>query len=96
MDITFEELEKEISESEKDLLAFTQAYDVLMKRCIESRDLSPGRKLPVEDWAGTHAAMNSLDVFMNNIKRTLDELKDLRDNTPRPPPRLRIVRNDGG
>lgn len=95
MDITREELEKEVAEKTADLLAFTQARDVLMRRCIEVQDSEhKSRFMPMHEWAGTHALMNSFDVFINNVTRTLDELRALRDNAPPETPRLRVVRND--
>jgi hypothetical protein len=95
-DVSRTDLDHEIAETEADLLAFQRAYDTLLARCVESRDTTKPRilEIPIQDWAGTHAVMNSLDVFINNIRRVLEELKDLREGTPPEPPRLRLVREN--
>lgn len=86
-------MEAEIAEKSEDLQTLIKAHDILLTRCIEVRDNSKSKLTPFHEWAGTHALMNSLDVFIHNATRTVEELKALRDETPETPT-LRIVRND--
>lgn len=92
--MTQRELDEEIAEKSADVQALKQAYDVLFRRVVECRDNSKSQLTPFHEWAGTHALMNSFDVFINNASRTLEELKAMRENITPEPPALRIVRND--
>lgn len=94
MDLTRLELEEEIAEKSGDLRSFVESRDVLFKRIIEVRDHSKSKLMPLHEWAGTHALMNSYDVFINDLTKLVDELKALRSNEPPEPPMLRLVRND--
>lgn len=94
VDLTRAELEAEITEKSEDLLAFVRSRDILFNRVIEVRDNSKSKLMPMHEWAGTHALMNSFDVYINNVQRLVDELKALRESAPPEPPRLRVVRND--
>lgn len=94
MDLTRLELEQEITEKSADLQAFIKSRDVLMVRVVDVRDHSVSKLMPLHEWAGTHALMNSFDVYINNIQRLVDELKALRENAPPEPPMLRLVRNE--
>ncbi len=91
--MTAKELDAEIAEKSADLHALKQAHDILHRRCIEVRDQSKSLLTPFHEWAGTHALMNSLDVFMNVASGTLEELKSLRANATQEPA-LRIVRDN--
>lgn len=94
MDLTRLELEEELAEKQADLLALIKSRDILYVRVVEVRDNSKSRLMPLHEWAGAHALMNSFDVYINNIQRLVDELKALRENAPPEPPMLRLVRND--
>lgn len=94
MDLTRLELELEISEKSADLQAFLKSRDILFNRIVEVRDNSKSKLMPLHEWAGSHAMMNSFDVYINNISRLVDELKALREDAPPEQPKLRLVRND--
>lgn len=93
LELTSTELDEEIAEKMADLQAFIQARDVVSVRCYKVRGETKSKLLPLHEWAGAHAIMNTFDVVINDMRRLVDELKELRSNT-KEPPRLRIVRSD--
>ena len=94
IEMSREELEKEVAEKVQDLQALTQSRDILMNRILYVRDHTQGKILPFNEWAGTHALMNSFDVFINNATRLVEDLKKVLEEKAPEAPRLRIVRND--
>ncbi len=94
MNLTRKELNDELAEKTADLQTLIQARDLISKRCFEVRDNSTSKLMPFHEWAGTHAIMNSLDVFINNATRLVEELQVLRDNAKPDSPKLRIVRDN--
>lgn len=94
LEFTRQELESEIAEKQADLQSLVAARDLLWNRCVEVRDNSKSRLSPFHEWAGTHALMNSLDVFINDATRLVDELKEALSGIPPEPPRLKLVRNE--
>lgn len=77
MDMTQEELLYEIKEKETDLQAFIEARRRLYDRVLESIDHSKSIFMPIQDWAGTHAIMNGLDVFIPLMEATVNELRSM-------------------
>lgn len=77
MEMDQEQLVYEIKEKEADLQAFMDARKVLYDRVLASIDHSKTTFMPIQDWAGTHAVMNALDVFIPLMERTVDELRSM-------------------
>lgn len=93
MELTSRELDAEIAEKMADVNALLQARDILYKRIVEVQDSSRSKLMPLHEWSGAHALMNTFDLVINAADRLVDELKALRDNV-KEEPRLRIVRDD--
>lgn len=93
MDLTKRELDAELAEKMADVNALLQSRDILFKRIVEVQDSSKSKLMPLHEWAGAHALMNTFDIVINAAERVVDELKALRDNV-KEEPRLKIVRND--
>jgi len=70
-------LEQEREELRKDLLAFSRAYDLLQQRVNESAEAQPTRTPLLHQWSGTVAPMAALDLSLNALRRTLEEIDDL-------------------
>lgn len=87
MDFSREELEKEISEMQKDLASFVSARDIIRNRVLEVRD-APRCLTTLPEWSGTDAVLGSLDLSIHAMERTIDELEALLTNSK---PRLRLV-----
>jgi hypothetical protein len=89
MDLTRQELIAEIDEKSKDLVAFTNARDLIRRRVTEVMD-SKSRLTPLPYWSGTDAVLGSLDLACNSIERTLRELNQMLKELPEP--RLKLVK----
>lgn len=94
LEMTREELEAEVAEKQADLQALLQSRDIIWQRCVQLQEHSKSRLTPFQEWAGTHALMNSFDVFIHAAERLVEELKGALAGLPPEPLRLRIVRND--
>lgn len=83
-----------------DLLAFTQAYDILRRRITESTDLLVPRVPLLHQWSGSRAVCGSLELSIHAIERSIAEYDTLiekikmgeLENTDRP--KLTVL--DGG
>lgn len=93
MELTKRELEIELAEKQADVKALIQSRDILYNRIVEVRDTTQCKILPLHEWSGAHALMNTFDIAISAAERLVEELMALRDNT-KEEPRLRIVRND--
>jgi hypothetical protein len=93
MELTRRELDEELAEKQADVQALLQSRDILFKRIVEVQDTTKSKLMPLHEWAGAHALMNTFDIVINAAEKLVEELKALRDNT-KEEPRLRIVRND--
>lgn len=93
MELTRRELDAELAEKLADVNALLQARDILFKRIVEVQDSSKSKFMPLHEWSGAHALMNTFDIVINAAERVVDELEALRDNT-KEEPRLTIVRKD--
>lgn len=93
MDLTREQLEEEIREKSRDLEVFTQARAMIRTRVLEVLD-SKCLLTPLPTWSGTEAVVGTLDLTINAISRTLEELQAIleEDRKNRPTrPALRLV-----
>ncbi len=70
-------LEYEVEELRNDLIAFTQAYDIMRKRVHESSELSTPRYPSLHTWSGTRAIMGAQEMAIHAIERTILEHIDL-------------------
>lgn len=93
LEFTRQQLEEEIAEKTADLQSLIQARDLLWNRCVYTRDNSSSRISRFDEWAGTHALMNSFDVFIHNSTRLVEDLKDALAEVPVEKPRLRLVKD---
>jgi len=66
-------LEKELDELRKDYVAFSQSYDILRQRVLESTELQPPRMPELHTWSGTRAVAGSLEMAIHAIERTILE-----------------------
>lgn len=93
--MTKEELDREVAEKIEDLRIFLQARDDLFRRIQFVKDSSTSY-MPLYEWAGAHAVMNTLDVVIHNMERLVDELKAMLPEEPvlKPQrPQLKLVKN---
>jgi hypothetical protein len=70
-------LTRELEELRKDRDAWFQALSVIKARILASNELPIPRRPILHEWSGTHAVVGSLEVTMNQIGRTIDEMKSL-------------------
>ena len=73
--LSLQELEQERLGLEKDYIAFSEAYDIIRRRIVES--LEESRFLELHKWSGTSAVCGSLEITINAIRRTRDEYTEL-------------------
>jgi hypothetical protein len=78
VEISIIELQAEIDEKSRDLLAFLRAREIIRNRLFEVKD-SQSKLTPLPYWSGTDAVLGSLDLAIHSMERTITELKDLRD-----------------
>lgn len=94
--MTREQLQFEINEKTRDLEVFTQARGIIRARVLEVSD-SPSPLTPLPTWSGTDAVLGSLDLAINAMARTIEELQVAIENAEpedvRPTLRL-ITRTD--
>ena len=86
--LTREQLNAEIQEKEEDLRVFTEAFDLIYKRYIHSQD-SMVSSIPLHNWSGTHAVLNTMEVVIHHMERVLEEFKAMKPADERP--KLRLV-----
>lgn len=72
--MTREQLTFEISEKTRDLEVFSQARALIRARVMEVSD-SQSPLTPLPHWSGTDAVLGSLDLSINAIARTVEELQ---------------------
>jgi hypothetical protein len=70
-------LERELEQLRKDRDAWVQALSVIRARILESNELPIPRRPILHEWSGTHAVVGSLEITLNNIERTIEEVKEL-------------------
>jgi len=73
---TLVQIQEEIEEISKDLKAFVEARDIVRRRVIEVRDQTR-RLTPLTQWSGTDAVLGSLDLSVNAMERTIEELRQI-------------------
>jgi len=93
--------EREFSELQKDLEAFTVGYDAVRRRIQECLELDPPRSPQLHDWSGTSAVLGSLELSIHAIERTISGYREILEklrsgeipNTdpPEPGPTLKLV-----
>lgn len=64
-------LYRELDELRKDFIAFSQSYDILRKRILESTEAQPARTPELHTWSGTRAVCGSLEMSIHAIERTI-------------------------
>lgn len=92
MELTRQQVEREIEEGERDLSIFSKARDDVRRRVLEVAD-SPPRLIPFLEWSGTDAVLGTLDLACHAIERTLEELRQAVGKVPEKP-RLRLVKEE--
>lgn len=75
MEMSKEELEREILEKRKDLSAFASARAIVRNRVVEVVD-SQSNLTPLPNWSGTDAVLGSLDLAIHAMERTINELQE--------------------
>lgn len=75
--LSLTELLNERDELRKDLIAWTQAYDLLRKRLMESSELEMPRNPPLHQWSGSRAVVGSLEMSIHAIERTIEQYNGL-------------------
>lgn len=65
----------ELTEHQKDLDAFQEAYNCIHRRVQAVKD--EGQLMKLVNWSGTSAVMGSLEMSIHAIERTVEELKDI-------------------
>lgn len=93
MELTRQELQAEIAEKTRDLEVFSQARELIRNRVREVMD-STSPLTPLPNWSGTDAVLGSLDLSINAMERTLDELKKWLRYAELTQPLLRVIRNE--
>jgi len=83
------DVEAEIEEKSLDLQAFVQAREIIRARVLEVAD-SPSPLTPLPNWSGTAAVLGSLDLTINAMEHTLDELRQMVSSKPM----LRLVKSE--
>ena len=94
--LILEDIDREISETRKDLNAFWQARRILRERVQEQIDhpVEP-RFLPtIVEWSGSAGSLGVLDLAVHALERTLGELQEMRKSAKRESPKLQLVRSD--
>ena len=66
---------EELEESQRDLQAFNDSYNVIKKRVQEVKD--EHRMLKLVDWSGTAAVMGTLELTIHAVEHTVAELVDI-------------------
>jgi hypothetical protein len=94
MELTRSQLISELTEKQKDLEEFTKARDICWNRLVEVRDSSTSKLMPIHEWAGAHAVMNTFDVVLHNMEKLVEELKAVLNQTVEEKPRLRLVKEE--
>jgi len=98
--LSLKELIREREELRKDLIAWTQAYDILCKRVRESSELETPRNPPLHVWSGSRAVLGSLELTIHAIERTIEEHGELirrvqsGEIANKDKPGLRLVEDD--
>lgn len=70
-------LKAELAELKKDLQSFSEAYDILCKRMIESNETPRARRPLLHEWSGSRAVVGSLEMSIHAIERVLHETAHL-------------------
>jgi hypothetical protein len=70
-------LKREKEELLRDRTAFATALDTIKKRVLESNELEIPRQPLLHEWSGTRAVVGSLEMALNAVERTLDEMDNL-------------------
>lgn len=91
------QIEIELAETQKDLLAFSEARAILQRRVQEVADYPVHRLMPdVTVWSGTAGVLGCLDLSVHALERTAMELKEelqKKEEEPKPS-HLRLVESD--
>ncbi len=96
-------LVREKEELHRDLVSFSQAYEILRKRVLDSNELEIPRRPLLHEWSGTRAVIGSLEMAIHAIERTLTgtaeiirqiDRGEIRNTDPPGHPGLGVV--DGG
>jgi hypothetical protein len=76
-EFSLEQLERELVELRKDYVAFSEAYDVLRLRILESTELDPPRYPLLHEWSGSRSVFGSLEMSIHAIQRTIEEYDEI-------------------
>ncbi len=70
-------LRTELEELRKDRNAWVQALLILKTRIEDSNELTVPRRPLLHEWSGSRAVVGSLEVTLNQINHTIEEVKSL-------------------
>lgn len=70
-------IQREREELRRDRHAFAESLDILKKRILESRDTEIPRRPLLHEWSGTRSCVGSLEMSLNAIERTINEMDAL-------------------
>lgn len=93
-------LRRELEETQKDYIAFMEAYDHIRLRIVASNELEPPREPLMHQWSGTAAVCGALEMAIHMIERRREayvslikqvEAGELPNLDPEPRPRLTLV-----
>jgi hypothetical protein len=70
-------LRTEREESEKDLRAFKEAFDIIRRRVIEASEEFPDRGAQFEKWPGTWATFGALELSISTLEKKIEDLSEL-------------------
>jgi hypothetical protein len=70
-------LVRERDELIRDRRAFASALDIMKKRILESGESALSRSPLLHEWSGTRSVVGSLEMSINAIERTIEEMENL-------------------
>lgn len=70
-------LVRERTELRKDLEAFSQAFEILRRRILESNELEIPRRPVLHEWSGSRAVIGSLEMSIHAIERTIEGMNEI-------------------
>jgi hypothetical protein len=75
--VSLSALKQERDELVKDLEVFSESYNLLCRRLIESNDLPRARRPLLHEWSGSRAVVGSMEMAIHAIERTVAETDEL-------------------
>ncbi len=70
-------LQREREELRRDRHAFAESLDILKRRILESNETDIPRQPLFHQWSGTRACVGSLEMSLNAVERTINEMDTL-------------------